>query len=264
MILEQKTLKAPPGPPDIISLYGRRLVVASETEQHRRISGAKVKRLTGSDTLTGRAPHDKYEVNFTPTHTLALVTNHAPKGLAADFALFRRLLYLEYPLRYVADPALEARSDPQNAAIYRQRDPDLPRRLLANQPGILAWLVRGCLEWQRDGLKPPDKLRAAAEAIRRNEDHLARFIEESCRRIDNDSRLLFKLFYGKFEEWFAENVDEEKRYKPTKKSIADQLRRKGYQVENTGGRPTSTVSTSKACWRGYGRSHQRIDEWQCP
>ena len=236
MILEQKNAKSSAGPsPDIVSLYGRRLVVASETDQNRRISGAKVKRLTGSDTLTGRAPHDKFEINFTPTHKLVLYTNHPPKGLASDFAMFRRLLYINYPLRYVADPEAEARSDPQNAHIYQQRDPDLPAKLLANKPGILSWLVRGCLEWQRSGLKPPDKLRAAAEEIRRGEDHLARFLEDACTRVDSDRRIMFKSLYESFAEWFEANVDEDKKYRPTKKGIGDQLRRKGYRVENKGG-----------------------------
>ncbi|MGE4544188.1 MAG: phage/plasmid primase, P4 family [Pedobacter sp.] len=249
MILEQKNAKSSAGPsPDIVSLYGRRLVIASETDPNRRISGAKVKRLTGSDTLTGRAPHDKYEINFIPTHTLAAITNHAPRGLAADFALFRRLLYLNYPLRYVADPELEARSDPQNAGIYRQRDPDLPAKLLANKPGILAWLVRGCLEWQRDGLKPPEQLRAAAEEIRRNEDHLARFIDDNCERVDADRRIMFKALYANFDQWFADNVDEDKRYRPGKKAIGDQLRRKGYRVENSGGQVYVYGLTIEGCY----------------
>lgn len=236
MILDQKNAKSSAGPsPDIVSLYGRRLVIASETDQNRRISAAKVKRLTGSDTLTGRAPHDKYEINFVPTHTLVLYTNHPPRGLASDFAMFRRLLYINYPLRYVADPDAETCSDPQNAHIYRQRDPDLPRRLLSDKPGILAWLVRGCLEWQRQGLKPPEKLRAAAEEIRRGEDHLGRFIEDRCLRVDPDRRIQFKALYTHFAEWFKDNVDEDTKYRPTKKGVGDQLRRKGYAMQNSGG-----------------------------
>ena len=236
MILEQKNSKNPGGPsPEIVSLHGRRLVIASETDRNRRISGAKVKRLTGSDTLTGRSPHDKFEVNFTPTHKIVLYTNEAPKGLASDFALFRRLLYIEYPLRYVVDPEREIRSDPQNAHYYRQRDPDLPRKLLANKPGILAWLVRGCLEWQAQGLNPPEQIRAAAEDIRRNEDHLGRFIEDICERVAEDRKLLFKSLYSAFDTWYQDNVDEDKRYRPSKKAIGDQLRRKGYPVENVGG-----------------------------
>lgn len=240
MILQQRNAKNSAGPSaDIMSLQGRRLVVASETEENRRISAAKVKRLTGGDTLTGRAPHDKYEINFKPTHKLVLYTNHPPKGLASDFAMFRRLLYFQYPLRYVDDPEHHRRNDPQNAHIYRQKDPDLPDKLKAEAPWILAWLVRGCLLWQEaGGINPPAKLRAAAEALRLEEDLLGRFLEDVVEAVDAAERVSFKAFYEAFGEWYAENVDDSDRYRPKKKAITDQLRRKGYRVPSareTGG-----------------------------
>ena len=36
-----------------------------------------------------------------------------------------------------------------------ERDPDLPRKLEAEWPAILRWMIDGCLEWQRIGLAPP-------------------------------------------------------------------------------------------------------------
>lgn len=237
MLLEQKNSKSSAGPsPDVISLHGRRLVVASETDQNRRISAARVKRYTGGDTLIGRSPHDKYEINFQPSHKIVLYTNHPPKGLASDFGLFRRLLYLWYPLRYVEDVEAQQKRDPQNAALYRRRDVGLKARLLEDPEGILAWLVRGCLEWQRlGGLKPPPSILAAAEAIRRDEDHLERFLEAVCSRVGAEQQVAFKYLYDQFGKWFAENVDEDKRYIPSKKAVGDQLRRKGYRMETVGG-----------------------------
>lgn len=240
LILQQKNARNASGPnAEIMSLQGRRLVVASETEEHRRISAAKVKRLTGGDTLTGRAPHDKYEINFRPTHKLVLYTNHPPKGLASDFAMFRRLLYFWYPLRYVDDPEHHRTNDPQNAHIYRQKDGGLPDKLKEEASWILAWLVRGCLLWQAEGgINPPAKLRAAAEAIRLEEDLLGRFLEDVAEQADPDDRVPFKEFYDRFSQWYGENVDDSDRYRPKKKAVTDQLRRKGYRVPSareTGG-----------------------------
>ena len=61
-----------------------------------------------------------------------------------------------------------------------KRDPYLSERLQAEAPGILAWLVRGCLAWQKEGLKPPDKVKLATEEYRESEDDIARFISECC------------------------------------------------------------------------------------
>lgn len=240
MILEQKNARSSGGPnADIVSLQGRRLVVASETEEGRRVSTASVKRLTGADTLKGRSPHDKYEINFKPTHKLILYTNQPPRGLASDFAMLRRLLYIWYPLRYVDDPETWRKKDPQNQSIYRQKDPELPEKLKEEGPWILAWLVRQCLLWQAEGgLKPPEQLRAAAEAIRREEDHVERFIEDMCEKTGPEDRTRFKTFYTSFKHWYEENVDEKDRWRPSNKKVAEQLRKKGYQVpaaKDTGG-----------------------------
>jgi putative DNA primase/helicase len=181
MLLEQKNIRSSAGPSaDLASLYGRRFVIASETDEGRRISGAMVKRLTGADTLTVRAPHDKYEYTFTPTHSLYLYTNDAPYGLARDFALRERLLYIDFPLRYVDDPAAKSLQDPAHAEHYRLKAAGLPAALLAEAAGIIAWLVRGCLLWQRDGLAPPASVRAAVASIGYSDDLLAQYLDACC------------------------------------------------------------------------------------
>ena len=53
---------------------------------------SRVKWLTGNDTITGRNPHDRYEVSFKPSHTLFLLTNHKPHAPADDFAFWERMI----------------------------------------------------------------------------------------------------------------------------------------------------------------------------
>lgn len=239
MLLEQKfSRNASAHSADIVSLQGRRLVRADETDPGKRISVAQVKRLTGGDTLKGRAPHDVHEINFQPTHKLILVTNDTPAGLTKDFALRERLLYLTYPLRFVDDPERSGREDPLHAELFRKKDPKLQERLLANRSGILSWLVRGCLEWQRlGGLHPPESIRAAVEDLRKSEDLLGQFIEQTC--VIGDARQTsFKAFYECFARWYQDNIAEKDRYMPSKKSITKQLRDKGFRLPDprtTGG-----------------------------
>ena len=231
LILEQKNIRSSAGPSaDLISLQGRRLVVAAETDEHRRISGSKVKSLTGGDTICARSPHDRFETNFRPTHTLFLHTNHAPSGLTRDFALFKRLLFINYPLKFIDDP---------KEINERPRDPDLPAKLAKEASGILGWLVAGCLEWQRLGLAPPKKIRADAEKLRISEDVFQQFFNEHL--ISDDpaaNKLLHKDLYGKFEDWFIEEIDESKRYIPSKKAITAWLDKRGFERDRKGGQAT--------------------------
>ena len=59
-------------------------------------------------------------------------------------------------------------------------DPDLPSKLEAELPGILAWAVKGCLDWQRYGLREPDAVTTATASYRHEQDILGDFIEDCC------------------------------------------------------------------------------------
>jgi putative DNA primase/helicase len=48
--------------------------------------------------------------------------------------------------------------------------------------GILAWMVEGCLKWQRLGLKPPKAVTAATAAYWEAEDGLSAWMDEACHR----------------------------------------------------------------------------------
>src|SRR5439155_19290857 len=61
-----------------------------------------------------------------------------------------------------------------------ERDPELPDKLLEERAGILAWAVEGCAEWQRIGLDPPEDVRAATDAYRKDMDVLGGFISDRC------------------------------------------------------------------------------------
>lgn len=232
LLLEQKNSRSSTGPsPDLISLHGRRFVIASESDEHRRVSGSQIKRLTGGDEICARAPHDRFETNFTPTHKLFLYTNHPPKGLAGDFALYKRLLYLLYPLKFVDTP------DPADP-FQRPRDQDLPARLRNEAPGILAWLVRGCIAWQEaDGLNPPDKIRADIEALRKSEDTFQQFFDENV-ILEADGDALFKHLYDAYSAWYRDEISESDKYRPSKKAVSAWLEKRGYEKRKPGGQAT--------------------------
>ena len=50
---------------------------------------------------------------------------------------------------------------PFTQSFKGREDRRLKDKLRAEAAGILAWAVRGCLAWQRDGLNPPDAVRTA-------------------------------------------------------------------------------------------------------
>jgi putative DNA primase/helicase len=61
-----------------------------------------------------------------------------------------------------------------------ERDPNLPRKLEEELEGILALVVRGCLEWQRKGLAAPAEVEASTSEHQAEQDVLAAFIYDRC------------------------------------------------------------------------------------
>lgn len=148
-------------PTDVADLRGKRLAVAVETEEGRRLAESKVKQLTGGDRLRARfMRRDFFE--FAPTHKLLVVGNHRPVLRNVDEAMRRRLLLIPF----------EAVIPPEN------RDPELAAKLRGELPGVLRWALDGCAEWQAGGLRPPARVLAATESYFETADALGRWAEE--------------------------------------------------------------------------------------
>ena len=231
MLLEQKVSSSSAGPrADIMSLHGKRFVISSESDENRRISLAAVKLYTGGDTIPARGPFDHDVTNITPTWKMFFYTNHIPRGLTADFAIRQRLIYIKYPLKFVDQP------DPADP-LQRPRDPDLFDRLQAEASGILAALVRGCLDWQRlGGFKPPESIMASVEELRKQEDVFLQFVSDSGEiEIDPEAKVSFKDLYNKFSDWYRDEKSDSDKYRPTKMAISAWLEKRGYERRKPSG-----------------------------
>jgi len=173
MLLDGGRASDPSKPsPEIMDLKGLRLAVASETDDGRRFSTARVKWLTGSDTLKARGLHDRQMTPFRSTHLLVLLTNHKPNASASDYAFWQRAVRIPHLLSFVD-------GEPEKD-FERKADRTLPGQLRAEASGILAWLVRGCLEWQREGLNPPESITKATYDYRKENDPIGDFVREWC------------------------------------------------------------------------------------
>ena len=174
MILESRFTRQSGGPSsDLMHLRSKRLVWLSETNKNRRINSGKVKLFTGADFITGRAPFGKRQITFRPTHKIFLCTNHRPKADAHDKALFWRIALIPFQFVFITRP------DPTKIN-EKLADLNLAEKLRAERSGILAWLVKGCFEWQRIGLSPPKSVLAATKKYQEAEDTLKTFRSDRC------------------------------------------------------------------------------------
>jgi putative DNA primase/helicase len=95
-------------PNDIARLRGVRAAMMNETSQGARFDEAKLKDLTGGDTLTARFLHQEF-FDFEPTHRIVIRGNHKPAISGTDEGIWRRLRlvpFTEAPGRTARNPQL--------------------------------------------------------------------------------------------------------------------------------------------------------------
>ena len=148
---------------DLAALANRRLVTASETNEGARLNEARVKALTGGDTLTARFLYGEF-FEFKPACKLWLAVNHRPRVTDDSEGFWRRVRLIPFTQQFRGAGA----------------DPNLADALNAEAEGILAWLVRGVLAWRQRGLEPPDCVRTVTDDYRTESDPLADFLAECC------------------------------------------------------------------------------------
>lgn len=151
---------------EIARLAGARMVLCSEVNEDDDFDEAKVKQLTGGDTLTARFMQQDH-FTFTPTHQLWLMGNHKPSVRSGGDSFWRRVRLIEF--RHTV-PASKMIDDLQG--------------ILASDHGaaLLHWIVTGAAEYHRSGLLAPKTVLAATADYAHDQDTVTRFLEEGCRR----------------------------------------------------------------------------------
>ena len=157
--------------PDLVKLRGARFAYASEGDQSAKLDAGQVKALTGGEPFTARELF-KAQITFEQTWKLWLVSNYDPRVDSEDSGMWRRIVKI--PFATVPPEA---------------RDPNL-KHTLTNDPAarsaLLAWALKGCLNWRqaglgRSGLAIPGEVASVTDAYRAKQDALADWWTELLR-----------------------------------------------------------------------------------
>ena len=174
---------------DIAQLQGRRFVTSSEAEQGKKLAVSKVKQLTGMGTLQARFLYGEF-FEFTPTFKIFMDANHKPEIRGNDPAIWNRIKLIPFTVEIPPD----------------EIDKKLLQKLKGELSGILAWAVRGCLDWQQHGLVEPKSVVTATRDYREEMDTLAHYLDERC--VFGDGELTSKELCEDYTKWCREHHEE--------------------------------------------------------
>ena len=206
----------------IASLYKVNFCTSTEIEDGQRLSTSLLKRMTGGEGLRCERKFE-HGFNFKPQYKLWLCGNHEPEISDTTNSIWNRLKKIPFTTIISANE--------------RIKDYDIK---LVNEHGkaILAWLVRGCLEWQRIGLGDSPIIKDATQAYRDSQDPLHDFLKDNFLITASETVEVAKT-YTTFSEWSTVNGD---KYFLGKRKFNERMSEKGF-VKLPG-------AGNKLVWRG--------------
>jgi P4 family phage/plasmid primase-like protien len=205
-------------PTERADLFGKRFVACTETSEGNRLAESLIKELTGGDTIRARRMREDFW-EFTPTHKLVLATNHKPIIRGTDYGIWRRIRLV--PFGVTVPP--------------EEQDKQLTAKLRGERAGILAWCVRGCLEWQRTGLGHVEAIERATECYKNEQDALGEFLTACC--VVGDFMASAKDLYTAYVEWTGDKKTSPKRF--------------GMMLQERGAQPFRGTGGTRM-WKGLG------------
>ncbi|MEW5784803.1 MAG: phage/plasmid primase, P4 family [Bacillota bacterium] len=210
---------------DIARLAGRRFVLSVEVEDGRKLAESLVNQLTGGDTIAARFLYSE-SFEFKPQFKLWLAANNRPKVSGPESAIWRRMVQV---------PFLE--TIPEN-----ERDPAVKSRLRTTErAALLAWLVSGCLLWQKEGLLEPRAVKHLTDDYREESDVLKDFFQECC-LLEPTAQASNTQIWRAYQDWCKANGE---RYPLGRKRFTQALFSRGLDQYQTGANRVRT-------WVGVG------------
>ncbi len=196
-------------PTEIAFLRGARLVTAQETEEDRHWADVKIKALTGGDPITAHFMRQD-PFTFLPTFKLLFAGNHKPALRTVDEAIRRRFQIIPF--------------------INKPAKPDdmLSEKLQAEYPGILSWMIEGCLNWQKVGLQPPPVVTDATSEYFEEQNTFQQWLNSCCEigmsKTDTSARL-----FGSWKRWCESNGEKA----GSSKAFAERLKTAHFKKDDT-------------------------------
>jgi len=172
---------------DLAAIEFRRFLMCSEVLSSSKLNEQRIKQISGGDEVTARYLYAEH-FSFVPNAKIWLFLNHLPIIEDDSFAFWRRVRLLPFNVKFEKST----------------QDTQLAQKLRSEFPGILNWLIEGCLLWQTEGLNNlPEVVRIATQEYQQENDILAEFLYETC---DEGSELSVKssMLFSTYNYW-AEN-----------------------------------------------------------
>ena len=196
-------------------LPGARIALVNETGQADVWDDQRVKESVSRERISARQLYGE-SFDFMPTHKLFVRGNHQPGAMDGSEGFWRRIVMIGFTRQF----------------SEAERIPDLDRKIVDRElPGVLSWMVAGCLEWQKYGLQVPPSIAAAVATYRRDTDLMGEWIDACCTVCPGAEGSINDLFRSY--EFFLKEANTRA---PSRNTFGRQLVQRGFAKRSSNGR----------------------------
>jgi len=196
-------------------LPGARIALMNETGQGDIWDDQRTKEMVSRENISARQLYAE-SFEFMPTHKLFIRGNHQPGAMDSGDGFWRRIVLIGFTRQF----------------SEAERVPDLDRQIIERElPGVFAWMVDGCLHWQKHGLQIPVKVNDAVNAYRKDTDLMGEWLESECVRSTDAEGVSSELFTNYVDFLKAANVKA-----PSRSVFGRQLVQRGFGKRESNGK----------------------------
>lgn len=188
--IAQKNCVSSQGPSeDVARLAGIRFANLSEPSKGMVLNAAQVKSMTGNDTLNARFLHEN-SFDFKPQFKIFINTNYLP--VINDQTLFSsgRVMVIPFDRHFE-----ESEQDRGLKAEFSKPEA---------RSAILNWMLEGFQMYLREGLDPPECVRAAIAAYAHTSDKFQLFVDD-CLETNPSDEVKTSEVYDEYRRWCSDN-----------------------------------------------------------
>lgn len=193
------------------SLLGARMVSTSETAEGKKLDEVTIKRMLGGEKIVAQFKYGQ-QFTFMPTFSPWMSTNNKPIIRATDYGTWRRIFFIPF----------------LNTFTEQTKDVEMPKKLAAENPQILGWMIKGAVrlyqEFQ-DKLPKPKCLEEALSDYKKELDVIVAFLNDRCLPFP-EMQIDAATLYQEYKEWAKNNSE----YLFSESRFKQEMPKKGYKL----------------------------------
>lgn len=180
-LLTQQRNKSAAAAPELVRMKGRRFVTMQEPDEQVPLNTGLMKELASCEKITARDLYagSKQMIDFDIQARFHLACNEKPKVNTTDGGTWRRLIVIDFPMKFVAEPR-----GPNELPM----DESIVQKVVSEEWAtcFMAYLIHLYKEgngWRK--LVPPQEVMAYTNEYKEESDVIARFLREYVHELEN-------------------------------------------------------------------------------